>query len=212
VKPEYEKLPALGKSELRTMLRELNPGDATLKIFVEDRATLLVRVVTALVLRRELTAEEADTLCTQAGLNEPIVLGSDVQQDFSVFLRGVPGPHIEVNVSRIGALREEEPGYLKGLMYICGVLFHAEFIRVKWKEVYTVDEDSADGVVKKGDRLATFNEDGVGEQIPWNDQEDSLCQQWWYQSMVHVDECVFHTIEVPPFEGRYVVLIHPGGK
>ena len=212
MKPEYEKLHTMGKAELRSLLRQPNPGDGTLKIFVEDKATLLARVLTALVTHRELTPEEVVAICDAAETHEPIVLGNTTPQDFSVFLRGMPGPYIEMEVSRIGAIREEEPGFLKGVLYICGVLFHAEFIRVKWKEVYTVDEDSEDGLAKKGARLAVFNEDGVGEQVPWDDREDSLCQQWWYQSMVHVDECVFHTIEVPPFEGRYVVLIHPGGK
>lgn len=214
MKPEYEKLHQLRKPALRELLRNLGAVRRDdLKVFQLTHGELLARVLETLQGRGELTSEEVRNVYANAARehDKVLIIGSGAPQDFKPFLRDAPaGPLVEIHTSQIGAVRQEE-GFLKGLMYICGVLFHVEFIRVKWKEVYTADEDSADGLVKKGDRLSTTNEEGIGEQVPWDDREDSLCQQWW-QSMVHVDECIFHTIEVPPFEGRYVMLIHPGGK
>ena len=106
-------------------------------------------------------------------------------------------PRASLYPRAIEDIREEEPGFLKGTTYIQGRLFHAQFIRVKW----TSNDPARDG---------EYNEDGDGEQGPWNSDPNSLCNQWWYSTMVHVDHCAFSTIQVPPFEGHYVLLIHPG--
>lgn len=119
--------------------------------------------------------------------------------DFAIFTQHLPVATMVARItpSDIGAIHEVEPGFLKGVLYILGALFHAEFIRVKYTDASGESED---------------NEDGDGVQGPWNEDESSLCSTWWNQSMVHVDECVFATVRVPGFEGQYVLLIHPGER
>ena len=150
--------------------------------------------------------------------------------DFSFFTKHLEEGTlvVEVPAGQIGAIHEEEPGFLKGCMYILGRLFHAQFIRVKYRnadratlpsgltepksvgELEQVTPTWAQALLDAED--ARYNEDGDGEQVPWNEDPESLCYQWWHQSMVHVDECVFGTVEVPGFVGHYVLLIHPGSR
>jgi len=99
---------------------------------------------------------------------------------------------LTLRLSDIEDLRELEPGALKGTLRVLGVLFHAQFVRVKYAGI-----------------LGEETEAGHGEQKPWNDDPESLCNTWWYQTVVHVDECRFATIEVPGFDGVYVLLIYP---
>lgn len=213
---KYTNLHLLNKPALRELLKTLGavgPGD--LRVFQLQLPELLARVLDTLQERGEATVADVRAVLGNFAREhgQKLVIGSGAPQDFGIFMRDQPpGPVVEILASQIGAIRQEEAGFLKGLVYICGVLFHVEFIRVKWKEAIEVQEDDPATGTQKGDKLATFNEDGDGEQMPWDDNQDSLCSQWWYQSMVHVDECAFNTIEVPPFEGRYVVLIHPGGR
>ncbi len=133
--------------------------------------------------------------------------------DFSIFTQHLPADaHVaRITLSDIGAVHEVEPGFLKGVLYIFGVLFHAQFIRVKYCNEIAFE---VTGTVLTPDVGATnvYNEDGDGVQGPWNDDPASLCNTWWHQSMIHVDECAFATIEVPGFEGQYVLLIHPGER
>lgn len=92
-------------------------------------------------------------------------------------------------------IREIEPGALKGLVRIQGMDFHAYFVRVKY-----------DGI------LGEENEAGHGEQKPWDDDPASLCNVLWNEVVIHLDECVFKTIEVPRFEGAWVLYIWPGAR
>lgn len=112
----------------------------------------------------------------------------------------------EVPAGQIRAIRQVEPGFLKGTLYILGTLFHAQFIRVKYSE-YRGGELA--GIPYIGPEPQAYNEDGDGEQVPWCDDSESLCNTWWHQAMVHVDECAFATIDVPGFEGHYVLLVYP---
>lgn len=217
MKPAYQDLHTRNKPALRRMLHDLGVIPLSdLRIFQMEYGELLVRVLEELQRRGELTPTEVrDVYLAVASVGGQVLrIGTGAHQDFRVFLPDSEraGARVEILPSQIGAIRQEEPGFLKGLMYICGALFHVECIRVKWKETSVVEADDLTTGTKKGDRIATFNEDGDGEQLPWDDDLDSLCSQWWYQSMVHVDECVFNTIEIPPFEGKYVLLIHPGER
>ena len=189
---------------------------ADVAIFRLGHRELLTHVVDALQAREEMTEEERERVLNDFDRLHSgtaiITLGTGTRRNFEGFLRGQPpGPVVEILPSQIGAIRQEEPGFLKGLLYIGGVLFHVEFIRVKWKTL-TPCSTSMDPEAPPSGQLPSYNEDGDGEQVPWDDDPASLCNTWWYQSMVHVDECAFRTITVPPFAGEYVVLIHPGSS
>jgi len=121
-------------------------------------------------------------------------------EDFEIFMRGHEGPNSPGLLrTTIGAIRSVdpanvEPSALIGVCYIQGVLHHAHFVRVKY-------EDGPDHIT----------EDGDGVQVPWNDDEESTCSQWW-QDLERIDEIVFDHMEITGFPGKWVLYVTPGER
>lgn len=117
------------------------------------------------------------------------VKNAEMEQTASSWL----GDGTSLRTTHILHIHEEEEGLLYGALFIAGVGACAVFVRVKWR--------ADDG---------TTNEDYNGEQVPWNEEEDSTAYSWW-DDLVHTGiEGVFETVQVPGFPGHYVVFITPG--
>ena len=98
-----------------------------------------------------------------------------------------------MEVDNIRNIQQCPDGYLLGTTTIASVDFHCLFIRVRQNE-------------DTGEQFVDLPTDEDGEV----DDRECIGQIW--EDMCGLDEGPFQTIQVPGYEGTWVLVIHPYGE